>query len=181
MSSLAHVAISFMNNLTLTSAGSSVQDLYLQHNRWLLSWLTKKLDCPHNAFDLSQDTFIRIIAKGNACNIEQPRAYLTTIAKSLLVNWYRRQSLERSYLEAIAHSSELSTLSSEQYHLVFEALNEIDAALDQLKPAVKQAFLLAQIDGLKYQQIADSMNLSLITVKRYMKQALVHCLVHMPD
>ena len=98
-----------------------------------------------------------------------------------MVNWYRRQSLERCYLEALSHNPALVALSSEHYHLVFEALNEIDAALDKLKPAVKQAFLLAQIEGLKYQQIADNMGISLITVKRYIKQALVQCLTHMPD
>jgi RNA polymerase sigma-70 factor (ECF subfamily) len=160
---------------------SSVHHLYSQHNRWLIGWLTNKLDCPQNAFDLSQDTFMRIIAKGNASSIEQPRAYLTTIAKGLLVNWYRRQSLERCYLEALAQNTTLVSLSSEQYHLVLETLNEIDAALDTLKPAIKNAFLLAQIEGLKYQQIADNMGISLITVKRYIKQALVHCLAHMPD
>jgi len=170
-----------MNSAVLTPDDKSIHRIYLQHNHWLVHWLTKKLDCPHHAFDLSQDTFMRIIAKGNAGRIEQPRAYLTTIAKGLLVNWYRRQSLERSYLESLALSPELSTLSSEDYHLVFEALNEIDNALDKLKPAVKQAFLLAQIEGLKYQQIADHMDISLITVKRYMKQALVQCLTLMPD
>ena len=167
--------------LDLIPVDQRVHQLYSQHNHWLLTWLTNKLDCPHNAFDLSQDTFMRIIAKGNASSIEQPRAYLTTIAKGLLVNWYRRQSLDRSYLEALAQTPELVSLSSEHYHLVFEALNEVDAALDKLKPAVKQAFLLAQIEGLKYQQIADKMDVSLITVKRYIKQALVQCLTLMPD
>ena len=68
----------------LTAPDRSIDNLYLQHNHWLVNWLTKKLDCPHNAFDLSQDTFMRIITKDNANSIEQPRAYLTTIAKGFI-------------------------------------------------------------------------------------------------
>jgi RNA polymerase sigma-70 factor (ECF subfamily) len=42
---------------------------------------------------------------------------------------------------------------------------------------VKRAFLLSQISGLKYDDIAEQLGVSLITVKRYMKQAFVQCLL----
>ncbi len=61
--------------------------------------------------------------------------------------------------------------------MVLETLHEIDAMLDALPPLVKRAFLLSQLNGLKYQDIADQLDVSLITVKRYMKQAFVQCLM----
>ncbi|MDU1662589.1 MAG: sigma factor-like helix-turn-helix DNA-binding protein, partial [Stenotrophomonas maltophilia] len=61
--------------------------------------------------------------------------------------------------------------------VVLETLHEIDAMLDALPPLVKRAFLLSQLNGLKYQDIADQLDVSLITVKRYMKQAFVQCLM----
>jgi len=45
------------------------------------------------------------------------------------------------------------------------------------RPLVKRAFLLSQINGLKYDDIAEQLGVSLITVKRYMKQAFVQCLM----
>ena len=60
---------------------------------------------------------------------------------------------------------------------MLETLHEIDAMLDALPPLVKRAFLLSQLNGLKYQDIAEQLGVSLITVKRYMKQALVQCLM----
>jgi len=42
---------------------------------------------------------------------------------------------------------------------------------------VKRAFLLSQINGLKYDDIAKQLDVSLITVKRYMKQAFLHCMM----
>jgi RNA polymerase sigma-70 factor (ECF subfamily) len=61
--------------------------------------------------------------------------------------------------------------------MVLETLHEIDAMLDALPPLVKRAFLLSQISGLKYDDIAEQLDVSLITVKRYMKQAFVQCLL----
>ena len=55
-------------------------------------------------------------------------------------------------------------------------LEAVDQMLHQLPTPVRQACLLAQIEGLKYEEIATQMKISLITVKRYMKQAFVQCL-----
>ena len=60
---------------------------------------------------------------------------------------------------------------------MLETLHDIDAMLDALPPLVKRTFLLSQIAGLKYQEIANELDISLITVKRYMKQAFVQCLL----
>jgi RNA polymerase sigma-70 factor (ECF subfamily) len=67
--------------------------------------------------------------------------------------------------------------SPELRFMVLETLHEIDAMLDALPPLVKRAFLLSQISGLKYDDIATQLGVSLITVKRYMKQAFVQCLL----
>lgn len=150
--------------------------LYSEHHPWLYGWLRRKLGDANQAADLAQDTFVRILAGRTTTSIAEPRAYLTTIAKGLLVNWYRRQALEHAWLEALAHLPEQEVPSPEQRYIVLETLQEIDAMLDTLPPAVKRAFLLSQIEGLKYDAIARTLDVSLITVKRYMKQAFRHCL-----
>lgn len=157
------------------SGHSDVGQLYHEHHGWLYAWLRNRLNCQHQAEDLAQDTFTRLLSS-NSLDIHHPRAYLTTIAKGILVNWYRRQALEKAYLEALEHIPEHAMPSEEQRYLILETLHEIDALLDLLPPKVKQAFLLSQIEGWKYQSIADALDVSLITVKRYMKKAFLHCL-----
>ncbi|WP_407058407.1 sigma factor [Zoogloea oleivorans] len=39
-----------------------VHALYSDHHAWLFGWLRKKLGCAHNAADVAQDTFLRIMA-----------------------------------------------------------------------------------------------------------------------
>lgn len=150
--------------------------LYQQHHGWLRGWLRYKLGNPADAADLAQDTFARILAGRDIGRITQPRAYLTTVARGILVNWVQRQALERAYLEALAKLPEAQAPSCEERYLILEALHQLDAMLDALAPAVRRVFLLSQLEGLGYEAIAAQLGLSLSTVKRHMKQAFLACL-----
>ena len=46
-----------------------------------------------------------------------------------------------------------------------------------LAPAVRQAFLMAQLEGLGYVEIAPRLGVSERTVKRYMAEAMAHCIL----
>jgi RNA polymerase sigma factor (sigma-70 family) len=154
-------------------------ELYASHGSWLESWLRRRLGNRHDAADLAHDTFLRILARRDVDAIEQPRAYLATVARGLMVNWCQRQALERAYLEALSAQPEGSAPSPEQRLAVLQSLQSIDAALDQMPGVVRRTFLLAQLDGLKYEDIARELKLSLSTVKRHMKAAFVQCLMLM--
>lgn len=154
---------------------NDLSQLYMDHHSWLYQWLHRRLSCHSQAEDLAQDTFVRLLRSGTP-DLQEPRAYLTTVAKGILINWYQRQSLERAYLQALEAIPAPEQPSEEHRYLILETLHEIDAVLDGLAAEVKQTFLLSQLEGLKYQQIADQLGVSLITVKRYMKKAFLHCL-----
>lgn len=154
----------------------AVGALYSDHHHWLYLWLRRKLGCADTAADLAQDTFMRILAARNAQEVREPRAYLATIARGLVVNYWQRRSLERAYLETLATLPEAEAPSPEQRWLVLETLHEIDAMLSALPQVVRSAFLLSQIEGMKYEDIARQLNISLTSVKRYMQQAFHLCL-----
>ena len=52
--------------------------------------------------------------------------------------------------------------------------------LDGLKPQVRQAFLLSQLDGLTYDQIAAELGVTKRTVGNYMCRAIEHCYLLAP-
>ena len=155
-------------------AADPVHTLYVDHHRWLQAWLRRKLGDAHQAADLAHDTFERVIVARQAHALQEPRAYLTTLAQRVLYNFWRRRELEQAWLDALASMPEERAPSPEDYLLVREAIEAIDAWLDGMKPKVRQAFLLRRIDGLKYAEIAAAMAVSEASVERYMKQALVH-------
>lgn len=153
-----------------------VTELYQDHHAWLLTWLRKKLGCAHHSADLAHDTFVRLLSAPPSQELREPRAYLTTVAHGLMVNHLRRQALERAYAEALAWLPVATSPSPESRALVMETLLEIDALLDGLPGKARQAFLLSQLEGLRYAEIAERLNVSVSMVKKYMMQAISHCL-----
>jgi len=154
-----------------------VQTLYSAHHSWLNRWLRSRLGNAADAADLAQDTFVRLLQKTERLELKAPRAFLRSIASGLVIDHWRREEIRRAYLESIAHLPEALAPSAEARMLVLELLEEIARLLDGLKPKVRQAFLLAQCDGLAHKQIALQMGVSLRTVERYIAQALYHCYV----
>jgi RNA polymerase sigma factor (sigma-70 family) len=157
-----------------------VQSLYSNHHGWLHGWLRKKLGCSHNAADLAHDTFVRVLSKPEPVSAAEPRAYLATIAHGLVVDFHRRRALERAYLQTLAALPEPQAPSPEERALVLEALTAIDAMLDGMKPAVRQTFILSQLDGLTYREIAERLDVTVRTVNNYMLKALEHCYLLAP-
>ena len=153
---------------------AALHTLYSDHHHWLTGWLRRRLGCPQNAADLAQDTFVKVLVSRQAARIDEPRAFLTTIARRVLRN-YRRQDVERAYLEALASLPEREVPSEETRAIVLETLVELDRLLDGLPPLAKETFLLAQLDGLGYAEIAPQLGLSLRSVKRYMLKAAQRC------
>ena len=158
------------------SQGNSVADLYAEHHGWLKGWLRKKLGCSDTAADLAQDTFVRLMTRPQSETLNEPRAYLTTVAKGLISNWYRRQTLERAYLDALAALPEAQVPSPEHGLQILETLRQLDGALATLSDKARKAFLLSQLDGLKYEEIAAQLGVSVASVKHYMQQAYRLCL-----
>nr|WP_049831585.1 sigma-70 family RNA polymerase sigma factor [Janthinobacterium sp. Marseille] len=154
----------------------SVALLYSSHHGWLHGWLRKKLGCTHHAADLAQDTFVRMLIRCDHQALREPRAYLTTIANGLLIDHWRRQELERAWLEALANQPEPITPSPEYRALILEALLQVDRMLESLSDKTRRAFLLAQIHGYTYKQIAVELKVSERMVKKYMAQAMLACI-----
>lgn len=151
------------------------QAIYRNHHGWLVNLLWRRLGNADNAADLAQDTFARLLTASDVGSLREPRAYLTTIASRLTANHYRRLALERAYLDALALMPEASSPSPETQALVVEALTAVSAVLDKLPERVRDIFLLAQLDGLAYKDIAATLGITVNVVQKAMTRALLHC------
>jgi RNA polymerase sigma-70 factor (ECF subfamily) len=160
-----------MTAATLHTA--QVQSIYHEHHPWLQSWLRKRLGNASDAADIAHDTFVRLLTRQMA--VQEPRALLTTIAQGMVANFYRRRDIELAYEEARAAWPQQHEMSLEERAIVLETLVEIDALLNTLPPPVRQAFLMSQLDGMAQSEIAERLDVSLATVKRYIAKAMLLC------
>jgi RNA polymerase sigma factor (sigma-70 family) len=155
-------------------SNDELSKLYDDHQGWLKGWLRKKLGDAADAADLTQETFLKILRHNRTDPVIEPRPYLATIAKSVLIDFIRRRRLEQSYLEALEFIPEVDLPSTEDQAIIVETLMELDAMLNGLGYKVKQAFLYAQFEDMNYAEIAQKLDVSVRTIKNYMAKAMEH-------
>lgn len=124
---------------------------------------------------MASETFVEVIGNVRLEAIQEPRAFLTTVAKRVLYEFWRRRDLEQAYVAALAQLPQSHAPSAEERALLLESLEGIARALDSLSDKARHAFLLSQLDGLTYQQIADHIGVSHGMVRKYMAQGWRAC------
>lgn len=153
-----------------------VAALYDAHQPWLLTRLSQRLRNHAEAEDVASETFEKVIRSRQWQGLQEPRAYLTTIAKHILLRQWRRRDLEQTYLEALALCEPACQPSVEERAILLESLERISAALQGLSDKARRAFLMSQLDNLGYAQIAEQLGVSVSMVRKYMAQGLRQCM-----
>ena len=129
--------------------------------------------------EVSQDVFLTAFAIELKEEVRTPDRLLMRIAKHLAIDQARKKinktsvSLEDS-IDLVAYEDENQfspekMLDSKQKLLVFSE------AIAQLKPELRQVFVMRRIDELKYDQIATRLNVSKSSVEKRMAAAMKAC------
>lgn len=149
--------------------------MYRENQPWLRAWLTSRVGCSETAADLAQDTFLRLLKSDRRPPTGHSRRYLTQVAKGLMIDDYRRKTIEQAYLARLRAMPESFAPDPEAHHAVIEALLEIDKMLKGLPEKVQNALLLRQLEGLSYGEIAARLSVSVSSVEKYVARGLAAC------
>ena len=164
--------------MSLAASPDPLHELYASHHGWLIGWLRRKLGCPEHAADVAQDTFLRLIGSRDVlAGICEPRAYLSTTAKRLIIDRARRQAIEQAYLAELAALADPLTgfPSPEETLIAVEALTHIAAALENVPAKAGEALLLHYLDGLTHAEIGERLGVGPRMVRKYLVQCLLAC------
>lgn len=160
-----------------TPSPTPIDTLYQAHHGWLLALLRRRLGDAADAADLAHDAFLRLLVKPRAFgSADGARAYLSVVAKSLVIDLHRRREIEQAWLAALAHQPETLAVSAEQQVAALQALVEIDTLLRRLPARAAEAFVLAAVHGLTDAAIAAKLGVSDRMVRKYVAQAMGQCL-----
>lgn len=164
------------------SSQEAIHALYSEHHGWLRDWLRRRMGNATDAADLAQDIFVRILGApqvgSRIAAIREPRSYLAAIAHRVMVDHFRRLALERAYLQLLAQQREIEIPGPEERAIMLDALIALDTMLAGLGVKVRRAFLLSQLQGLPYAEIASRLSVSVSSVKKYVAKATEHCLLY---
>ena len=155
-----------------------VDQLYKNHRGWLHQWLRQKLGNTDQAADLVQDTFIKLLqTRDELFGIKEPRAYLTSIAKNLLIDQVRRKRIEQAYLDGLSQMEYIlhTVTSPEDQMQIIQALDKMCKALEGVSAKAQQAFILHYLEGYTHKEIAEQLGVSTKMIQKYLASSLIRC------
>ncbi len=123
------------------------------------------------ALDLVQDAFIKIWENCSKIDFSKVKTYLLTTVNNLFLNSIKHQKVVMAYAK---DSPTLDiTNQSPQYLLEEEEFKQkLQNAITSLTTAQREVFLMNRIDGKKYKEIAELLDISQKAVEKRMSGAL---------
>lgn len=122
--------------------------------------------------EIVQDVFMKLWEKRDQLpGINYINAWLRTVARNTCSNYLRNLAMEKLVMNRYSLQNIAETPSPENDLAAKEYEQIIEAAIRQLPPQQKKVYLLSRQAGKKQAEIADELNISIYTVKEYMKLA----------
>jgi RNA polymerase sigma-70 factor (ECF subfamily) len=126
--------------------------------------------------DLVQETFLRIVKRGNCDELEQLDGYIFQTAASVLVDRARRRKARASD-KHVPFEPELHSEVAEGPDLALlnrESLRSVGAILLELPERTRQVFVLRRLEEMSYKEIAIRLGLSVSAIEKHMLHATRH-------
>lgn len=124
-----------------------------------------------SAEDLVQEAFTKYWHKMNTVNEGKEKAYLYTSVRNLWLNKLEHRKVVLRFENAVQRSSKVH---SPEYLLeIKEFKAKLDVAISNLPDGQREVFLMNRIDGLKYREIAELLNVTQKAVEKRMSLALL--------
>jgi RNA polymerase sigma-70 factor (family 1) len=147
------------------------EDYYKEHYKSFFLMAYKYLKSEVLAQEVVNDVFVKIWEEGSRMVVDSSlKSYLYKAVINSSINLLNRQKRERQ------NRQDLIDRSSDSYELREMEENEmkirIYAAIDQLPQQCRKVFQMSRFEGLKNQEVADKLGISIKTVKNHITHAL---------
>lgn len=126
------------------------------------------------AEDLVQDVFLKIWQnRSSVSDVDNFNAYIYGIARNQVIDSLRRFARETYALDQLAESTSFATEGNTPLNALEnkEIQEKIHEAVRQLPPQQQKVYILYKEEGLKTEDVAEQMNLSVSTIRNHMMHA----------
>lgn len=155
----------------------------LPHEPALRSSLKRMVRAQVEIDDVIQETYAVIATLEDVAHMRHPRAYLFTVARSIVLQQLRRARVVS--IEAVAEIDQLDIThderSPDRHAVAGQQLRRIAELLAGLPRRRCEAFLLRRVEGLSQREIAQRMGISENTVEKHIGKCLKQLLQAMAE
>jgi RNA polymerase sigma-70 factor (ECF subfamily) len=155
-----------------------VERLFAAHRNALVAFFQRRVRARSDAPDLAQEVYLRMMRVRDIETIENPEAYLFTVAGNLVKEHAARQRRHGTEIdvEDVAVQGQLAELPTMDRQLdTAQRVRRLSEVLRQLPPKGQAAIVLQYVHGCTYQEIGARLNISPSMVKKYLTQGLELC------
>jgi RNA polymerase sigma-70 factor (ECF subfamily) len=147
--------------------------LYRKYSKRLNKFGYSILKSREEAENLIQDVYLNLWE--NRSKVEKAssvKSYLFTIAYNSAITLIRKKARESQFIEYVKSLQEVSSEPVSMEIEYKELTDKLDKIIEELPRRQKEIYVLHRVKGLKYNEIAQSLNISVNTIECQMSRAL---------
>jgi RNA polymerase sigma factor (sigma-70 family) len=142
----------------------------------LIRYFGKRIREAYDVDDLVQEVFIRLVRQAAIESVQQIDSYVFQTAANVIRDRARRHAARHHREHDALSESDLPTndLSPERVLLGTEQLARAVAALEELPDNTRRVFMLRRYEGMRHEEIAAHLGISISGVRFHMEKAKAH-------
>ena len=162
-------------NIIQSLDASTFEKLFRSHFNGLTRFALKYVKDFETAKEIVQDAFITLWERRESIDLSKPvKSYLATTIYNKSLNYLRDNKKFNKDILSFENLYPLVDHNQGDALVAAEIAQKINSAIEELPEKCKEIFVMNRYDNLKYQQIADKLQISIKTVETQMSKALQH-------
>lgn len=139
----------------------------------MVLYANRFMDTREEAEEVAQDVFVKFWEKCHTLSVDSSiKSYLYRSVHNSCLNALKHEKVKDSYRQHVIQYLESSYLDHVEINDPDTLRDRISTEIDKLPPRCSEIFKLSRYEGLKYQEIAEHLGISVKTVEVQMGKAL---------
>ncbi len=169
-----------MNNISediivksLEGSVGSFEGIYKAYSGFVYNVAFRVVNNVDEAQEVTQDVFLTVYRKLESFKFKSSfKTWVYRITVNLAINYVKKRSREQKHKRLYENIEFDKTIDSVSEQIEREQQEKtISTLLEALSPDQRACIVLRSIEGLSYQEIADSLNINVNTVRSRLKRA----------
>lgn len=171
------------DQVTHTRENTAIDSLHRAHRGPLLRFFSSRISDGAVAEDMVQQVFERLIQRGELDSIENAKGYIFRVAQSVVTDHLRKSGSRQSHAHEEFDESVHGGVDFSPEHVLAkrERLARAMQILQALPERTRVIFVLRRLEGVKYQEIATRLGISVSAVEKHMERAVAQLAKGMDD
>jgi len=147
--------------------------LYKKYSKRVYKFGHSILKSQEESENLMQDVFLNLWENRHKVEKDSSiKSYVFTITYNSAISIIRKKARESEFVEYLKTLQEINEDPVNMELEYNELVNKLDEIIRELPQRQKEVYLLQKVEGLKYSEIAERLNISVNTIENHMSRAL---------